>query len=176
MKTIPVMSYTLFAFIAASLLALTGCTTSGGTTTAATPMIKTYQDYKAAWNRHDVPAIVSYFQQNGALNNPVAGGPVSGQAFAGWLQATFAAIPDFKVETVSVNPVGDRMLADQWVIKGTWTQPFPAGPLAGAKPTGKSFAVPGAGFYEWKDGKFVSGTHYMDQMSLLTQMGVIQQK
>ncbi|MDQ3197086.1 MAG: hypothetical protein M3Q32_12190, partial [Pseudomonadota bacterium] len=44
---------------------------------------------------------------------------------AGWLGGLFTAIPDFKVELVSVNPVNYHAIAEQAVIKGTWTQPFP---------------------------------------------------
>jgi steroid delta-isomerase-like uncharacterized protein len=158
----------------ACMIALTGCATAGGSSSAADdPMMSAYRDYKAAWNRHDVDAIVGYYVEGGALNNPAAGGPVSGEALAGWLQATFTAIPDFKLNTVSAVRLDGDTVADQWVITGTWTRPFPGGPLAGAPPTGKSFSVPGAGFYEWQEGKMAAGTHYMDQMALLTQIGVI---
>jgi len=174
MKTVPMFTRSLFSLLATCLIALSACATAGGSSTADnSALMDSYQDYKAAWNRHDVSELVGYFGQDGTLNNPNAGGPVSGEALAGWLQATFAAIPDFKVQVLSASPIGNDRIADQWVIKGTWTKPFPGGPLAGAKPTGKSFAVPGAGFYEWEDGKIVSGTHYFDQMALLTQMGVI---
>jgi predicted ester cyclase len=138
-------------------------------------MMKTMKSYELAWNRHDVARVVAYFQPNGTYINPVAG-RLSGPAMTGWLQGLFAAIPDFKVETVSANPLGDRMIVSQWVIKGTWTQPFPSGPLAGAKPTGKSFTVAGASFYEWKDGNFSSETANFDQLAFLTQIGATGQK
>ncbi|HET6781136.1 MAG TPA: ester cyclase [bacterium] len=138
-------------------------------------MMQSFEDYKAAWNRHDVSALAKYYGQNGTLTNPAAG-RVSGEALKGWLNVLFTGVPDFEVEVVSATPVNDHTLAEQAVIKGTWTQPFPAGPLAGAKPTGKSFSVPLAAFYEWKDGKIISGTHYFDQMAWLTQIGVIEQK
>ncbi len=182
MKTVPAFAPTFFGMLAVCLLVLSGCATPsappGASSAAATndSMMKAYREYKAAWNRHDVAAATSYYRQNGTLNNPAAGGQVSGPALAGWMQALFTAIPDFKIDIVSADPVGNQKVADQWVIKGTWTQPFPAGPLAGMKPTGKSFMVPGAGYYEWKDGKMVSATHYFDQLAFLTQIGVIGQK
>lgn len=85
----------------------------------------------------------------------------------------FTAIPDFKVKVVSADPVDEDTLAEQWVITGTWTKPFPGGPLAGKKPTGKSFTVPGAEFQEWSDGTIESVNAYYDQMALLSQIGVI---
>lgn len=170
------VSYLLAVVLTTGLLALAACAgTNQSAATSQHTTLKAYEDYKAAWNRHDPSAVLAYFQPNAALNNPVAGGPVSGQALAGWLQATFEAFPDFRVETVNSISPNDRTVIDQWIIKGTWTRPFPAGPLAGMEPSGRSFEVPGSGFYEWRNGKIVSGTHYMDQMALLTQIGVIAQ-
>lgn len=178
-RSVPALVRGLMAALVAGLLALAGCATPGGPGASgadAGTVMKAYGDYKAAWERRDVAAIVGSYHQNGSLDNPAAGGAVSGPAFAGWLQGLFAAIPDFRVEVVSAGMVGDQRVADQWVIKGTWTKPFPGGPLAGAQPTGKSFTVPGASFYEWKGGKIVTGVQYFDQMAFLTQIGVIGQK
>jgi steroid delta-isomerase-like uncharacterized protein len=138
--------------------------------------MKTYASLKTAWNSHDAGAIAAAFHPSGVYSNPAAGSPLTGAAIAGYTQGLFTAIPDFKVDVVSVAPVNDHVLAEQWVIKGTWTKAFPGGPLAGVPPTGKSFAVPGAGFLDIKDGKIMSDTIYFDQMSFLTQIGVIQQK
>jgi len=179
-QSVPTFTHSLLALLAVGLLALAGCATPGASSSATadpgSAMMNAYGGYKAAWNRHDVAAIVGYYGENGAYHNPSVGRPLSGAAFAGWLKGLFAAIPDFRVEIVSADPAGDQRLAEQWVITGTWTKPFPAGPLAGAQPTGKSFTVPGAGFLEWKDGKIVSSTQYFDQMAFLTQIGVIAQK
>ncbi len=179
MKSIFMFVNSLLPMLAAGVLVLNACTTTRSSPSAGadnkSAMMKTFEGYKAAWNRHDVSSIAAYFQPNGTYVDPGAG-RMSGPAFTSWLQGLFAGIPDFKVESVSANPVGDRMIASQWVIKGTWTQPFPSGPLAGVKPTGKSFAVPGASIYEWKDGKIVLETAYFDQLALLRQIGVIAQK
>lgn len=171
MKTL--ITRKLFPLLAGCVLVVTGCASLGGSSAADSAMMKAYSDYKDAWNRHDVEAITSYYALGGTLTNPAAGGEVSGPALTGWLQATFAAIPDFKVKVIEAAPVDAQHMVEQWVISGTWTNPFPGGPLAGALPTGKSFHVPGAGFFRWDGGKIVSATHYFDQMALLTQIGVI---
>jgi len=135
-------------------------------------LMQAFNDYKATWNSHDVPALVAFYGENGTYSNPGTG-KLSGEALAQWVGGLFTAIPDFKVTVVSADPVDEDTLAEQWVITGTWTKPFPGGPLAGKKPSGKSFTVPGADFQEWKDGRIVSTSAYYDQMALLTQIGVI---
>jgi steroid delta-isomerase-like uncharacterized protein len=130
-----------------------------------------FHGYKAAWNNHDVPKLVSYLE-NGTYTNPGTG-LMSGKPFAQWLGGLFTAIPDFRVKVVSAEWVDADTLAEQWVMTGTWTESFPGGPLAGAPPTGKSFKVPGASFIDWNGDQIESDTVYYDQMSFLTQIGVI---
>ena len=162
--------------LAACLMGLGACAGTGvsGSADSEAALMQKFTNYKAAWNRHDVSAVTGFYQPNGILNDPGAGA-LSGPALAGWVQGLFTAIPDFKVEVKTANATGQN-IASQFFMKGTWTQPFPGGPLAGAKPTGKAFTVPASGFYEWKNGKIMMGTLYFDQMSMLTQMGVIAQK
>lgn len=179
MKTILRFAMYLVPLLAAGVFLVNGCSTSGSSSPVAADseraMMEAFRGYKAAWNRHDVAALTAYFEPNGTYIDPGAG-RLSGAALTSWLQSLFAGIPDFKVESLSANPAGNRAIASQWVITGTWTQPFPSGPLAGVKPTGKSFVVPGASFFEWKDGKIASEVAYFDQLALLTQIGVIAKK
>jgi len=173
MKIVPTFTRALLAPAAGGLLVLLGCATPGGSLTAAdNSMMQDFRAYKAAWNNHDVPALVAYFGENGTYTNPGTG-KLSGKAFGQWVGALFTAIPDFKVKVVSADPLDEDTLAEQWVITGTWTKPFPGGPLAGKKPTGMSFTVPGAEFQDWSDGTIESVNAYYDQMALLTQIGVI---
>lgn len=172
MKTVSMFTRSLLTPVAGGLLVLIGCATPGGSTAADDSMMEAFDEYKAAWNSHDVPALVAFYGKNGTYSNPGTG-EISGEALEGWLQGLFTAIPDFKVQVVSADPVDDNTLAEQWVIKGTWTKPFSGGPLAGKKPTGKSFTVPGAEFQEWADGKIQSVDAYFDQMAWLIQLGVI---
>jgi predicted ester cyclase len=153
-----------------------GCASTGGTGGAAEKqsISSAFQAYKQAWNRHDVNALMGYFGSTGSLSSPGAGpDPVSGKALERWLGGLFTGIPDFRVEVVSLDVVGEHRVVDQWVISGTWTQPFPEGPLQGVKPTGKSFKVSGAGFYDWQNGHIARAVDYLDNMAFLVQIGVI---
>ncbi|MGQ0657764.1 MAG: ester cyclase [Chromatiales bacterium] len=173
MNTSSLFTRSLFVLFAVGLLAASGCATQGGSTGAGAGSIaQSHKAYKEAWDRHDVGAIVAQYGQSGTLDTPATGGKVQGEALAQWLGALFTAIPDLHVDILSSNVSGDT-LREEWVIKGTWTQPFPGGPLAGAKPSGRSFTVPGSGFYRYQDNRIVAGRHYFDNMSFLTQLGVI---
>jgi steroid delta-isomerase-like uncharacterized protein len=165
--------------IAGGVSLMTGCATSAGHAASADngPMMSTYAGFKAAWNGHDPNALAAQFAPGGTLSSPTAGPqPISGgAAIAGYTGAIFTAIPDFRVDVVRATPLNETTVADQWGIKGTWTQAFPGGPLAGMPPTGKSFVVPGASFINIENGKVRSDTQYFDQMAFLTQIGVIKQ-
>ena len=153
-----------------------GCATFSGTAGVADnqSMLSALDGYKQAWNRHDVNALMAYFGATGSLSSPGAGpDPLAGPALESWLRALFVGIPDFHVEVANLDIVSENKVVDEWVMTGTWTQPFPSGPLQGAKPTGKTFKVRGAGFYDWQNGHIVKGVHYLDNISFLAQIGVV---
>jgi steroid delta-isomerase-like uncharacterized protein len=161
------------SLVAGGLLALVVCVTPAGSLVAGEEsMMDAFQKYKAAWISQDVDAIVAFYGEDGTYTNPGTG-KISSKAFAQWVGGLFTAIPDFKVQVVSADPIDENTLAEQWVITGTWKKPFPGGPLAGKKPTGKSFKVSGAEFQEWDDRELESVNAYYDQMTFLTQLGVI---
>ena len=97
--------------------------------------------YFEAWNRRDPSGIAAMFAEGGTYSDPATGGPLSGQAIAEYSGGLFATFPDLSFDLVSVAPVGDGMVAAQWLMKGT-----NSGSLAGLPPTGQSLALPGGDF------------------------------
>ena len=161
----------------AGLGTLAGCATSGGAMSGAEIQSKPgilviHQASTDAWNRHDVAAVINTFGETGTYQSPQTNKPISGSSFRGLLQNIFTAIPDWHVEVVSTSVISETTLVEQWVATGTWTKPFPSGPLAGMAPTGKSFKIDGAEFVEIQNGKIQSAVLYFDQLSLRQQMGV----
>lgn len=140
----------------------------------ATPM-GTFSNYKDAWNNHDANLLASCFENGGTFFSPAAGQALSGPAIAGFTQGLFTAMPDIHVDVQSVDQFGNGMVVERWVVKGTWSQPFPAGPLAGKPATGKSFVLPGVSILEIKNGKIMNDTQYWDQLAFLSQIGAIGQ-
>ncbi len=136
-------------------------------------MFEDLSKYIAAWNAHDVSGVASTFLPDGYLSSPATEGQARGEAIARYAAGTFAGFPDIKVEIVNRWPIGNHAIADEWVIRGTWTRFFPGGPLAGVTPSGKAFVVRGASILEWQDDQLKRDDTYFDQLSLLTQIGAL---
>lgn len=122
----------LVAATTAVTLALAACAT--GPTPQQKSNMSVYGDFKNAWNHHDAKAIAAAFATGSTYTSPATGGSLTDPAITGFTHGLFTAIPDFQVEVMSATPVDESQIAEQWVVKGTWTQPFPDGPLAGAPP------------------------------------------
>lgn len=160
--------------------AFAGCAMQGSSmgkgASEKSAMMQAYQSYVDGWNSRTPAKVMSPMSPQATYTSPGAGEKLPPREFNGYLQAFFGGVPDFHVDIVKSGPIDSDTLADEWVVTGTWTKPFVAGPLAGLAPTGKSFRLPGVGFHDFRDGKIVSTVHYYDNLSLLTQLGVIQPK
>lgn len=133
-------------------------------------------DFRDGWNRRDAQAITARMSEKATFTSPFTGQPLSREQYTRYLQDLFQAVPDFTVVKTEGGMLDGATAAEEWMITGTWTKPWSSGPLAGITPTGKAFSLPGANFIRLNDGKIEAITQYFDQMSLLTQIGVIQIK
>ena len=91
-----------------------------------------------------------------------------------WLDVnrSFAvACPDGRHDITDVVDAGDR-----FVIEGTWTGTH-TGPMAGPGsailPTGRSVVLPFCGVAIRRDDRIAAVTVYLDQMTMLTQLGLV---
>lgn len=162
-----------------SLFLLGGCAhqPKGATANAAKEQaVQVHTKYRDAWRSRDISGIANAMSTKATFTSPNVGQPLSREQYAGYLQQLFKAVPDFTVQKSEGGMVDADTMAEEWLVTGTWTQPWTSGPLAGMAPTGKSFVLPGANIIEFKDGKIDSVTQYFDNLMLLTQIGVIQPK
>ena len=125
--------------------------------------------YFAAWNDHDPAAVVRSLTDGGSYADPATGGPLMGDALAGYVATLLGGFPDLSFELVSVAATGDTTAAAQWLMRGTNTGPMPGGP-----PTGQTVALPGADFlsYDPAADRIASVTGYFDTAAMLRQLGL----
>lgn len=125
------------------------------------------QNYFAAWNCHDPPAIVALFSEGGTYRDPVVASELTGSAIADYAGGLFMAFPDLTFEVVSAAPTEGGTVAAQWRMRGTNT-----GSFAGTPPTGRTVALPGADFITMEAERIRSVQGYFDQKTFVEQVGL----
>ena len=125
------------------------------------------QQYFDAWNRRDPPAVLATMAEDGTYSDPGTGGPISGQAFAGYMQGLFAAFPDTSFSIASAGLAAPDFVAAQWIMRGTNT-----GSMMGLPPTGKPIELHGADFIRVADGRIRSVEGYFDSRAIPEQIGL----
>lgn len=125
------------------------------------------QQYFDAWNAHDPQAVLATMASDGTYLDPTTKGPLSGQAFAGYMGGLFAAFPDVTFEVKSKGLAASDLVAAQWVMRGTNT-----GSNFGLPPSGKAIELQGADFIRVDGGKIRSVEGYFDAGEVPRQLGM----
>jgi steroid delta-isomerase-like uncharacterized protein len=124
----------------------------------------------AAWQRHDVPALMSDHREDCVVQSPLAGKVKGPQAiekiYAGW----FSSFPDVKYSAESLLIDGNQAVQ---IISMTGKH---SGEFCGLPPTGKRFMIHCAFAYLLSEGKIVRDIRIYDFTSLLLQLGVLHAK
>jgi steroid delta-isomerase-like uncharacterized protein len=128
--------------------------------------MKVAQAYFEAWNQRDPAKIIQSFVGGGTYLDPTSGGTLAGEKIGQYASALFAAFPDLTFEIVTAGPVGEDMVAAQWIMRGTHT-----GSLMGGPPTGRKIALPGADFITVEGDRIRSVRGYFDQKDIADQLG-----
>ena len=86
---------------------------------------------------------------------------------AGYFETTFAALPDMRIEVISIAEQDDAVFA-RWRLTGTHS-----GPVQGIEATGKPITLDGMDHFVLRDGKIVSNFVVFDQMQYSRQLGIL---
>jgi steroid delta-isomerase-like uncharacterized protein len=86
---------------------------------------------------------------------------------ASYFEETFAALPDLRIEPVSIVEQGDDVFA-HWRLTGTHD-----GPGQGIEGTGKAIELDGIDHFVLRDGRIVSNFVVFDQMQYSRQLGIL---
>ena len=142
-----------------------------GEADSAAELAATIERYNAAWNAHDLDAIVAMHAPDMTFANHTAGESAEGPAVREHIGSIFETWPDIRFETQRLY-VRDGLVAQEWIASATHTQTMRRGDLV-AEPTGRRVEWTGADVIPFADGLVKRKDVYSDSVSILRQVGLI---
>ncbi len=135
-----------------------------------TGTVELLDGYVAALNAHDGQEVAGYYAEDAVVTQAVyEGNTFTGRdEIARWIGDNVAGLPDLDVSVVSVTGADDRLVWE-WVYWGAYTGQFPGAPAG----EGQTVELRGVSVMELEDGEIVRETLYYDNLSFLTQIGVM---
>ena len=113
------------------------------------------------------------FAENVVTETP--SGVVEGiEGFRGLARAFFTAAPDMKLAIRNTWEVGDTIIVEG-VYSGTQSGPLATPDGSEIPATGRSFSFPYVDILRAREGKFVEHRVYWDNITFLTQLGLLPQ-
>ena len=127
--------------------------------------------YNAAWNDHDVEAIVSMHTEDSVFENHVTadvnvGREQIGRAVAG----IFSVFPDLTFETRRAY-IRDDLVVQEWTARGTHEGTMTRSGIE-VPPTGRKVDYKGMDVIPIRDGLVARKDVYSDSVTLLRQLGL----
>lgn len=123
--------------------------------------------YFEAWQRRDARAVLVTLAPGGTYEDPLTGGPIGGEAFAGYMQGLWTAMPDLDFELGEVHRVADRTVHGAWTTIG-----HNHGSFNGLPPTGRAVRLPGLDVIQVGDDGIRSVLGYFDSAVVPRQLGL----
>jgi len=132
---------------------------------------KLVEEFIKVVNSHNANKIISYFSDDGILENVPLGIATHGkEEITAYTKTMLIDYPDVNFELKSVFGAGD-WAGDEWVMTGTFANNTMSKNAVPA--TGKTFSVRGTSIYKIRNGKFARESNYYDNVSFLQQVGLM---
>jgi steroid delta-isomerase-like uncharacterized protein len=131
----------------------------------------TIDRYNAAWNAHDLDAIMALHAPDMVFENHTAGETAQGDAVREHIGAIFATWPDIAFETRRLY-VRDDLVVQEWTATATHASTMRRGDLV-AEPSGRRIAWEGLDVIPFEDGRVKRKDVYSDSVSILRQVGLL---
>jgi steroid delta-isomerase-like uncharacterized protein len=127
--------------------------------------------YCAAWNRHDLDAILALHTDDAVFENHTSGGLALGKAqIRNLIAEVFATFPDLRFATRRAY-FRDDVAVVEWTATAKHTLPITRGGRTFA-PSGKTLSWNGVDVMPLRDGLVARKDVYADSVSFLRQLGV----
>lgn len=127
--------------------------------------------YNAAWNEHDLEAIMAMHAPDMVFENHTAGESAQGEEARAHIGSIFETWPDIAFTTRRLY-VREGLVVQEWTATATHAKTMRRGDL-GAEPTGKRVEWEGLDVIPFEDGLVKRKDVYSDSVSILRQVGLL---
>ena len=127
--------------------------------------------YNAAWNAHDVEAIVTMHTEDSVFENHVTGDRYEGrEAIARAITGIFGVFPDLSFEARRQH-LREDLVVQEWTARGTQLGAMTRAGIQ-VEPTGRTVEYRGMDIIPIRDGLVARKDVYSDSITLLRQLGL----
>jgi steroid delta-isomerase-like uncharacterized protein len=139
---------------------------------SAAELEQTIEHYNAAWNSHDLEAIMLMHAPDMTFENHTAGESAQGEEqVRRHIASIFETWPDIHFATRRLY-VRDGLVAQEWTATATHRNVMRRGDLA-AEPTGRKVEWRGVDVIPFENGLVKRKDVYSDSVSILRQVGLL---
>jgi steroid delta-isomerase-like uncharacterized protein len=138
---------------------------------SAEALQETIDRYNAAWNEHDLDAIMSMHAPDMVFENHTAGEAAEGEAVRAHIGSIFTTWPDIEFTTRRLY-VREGLVVQEWTAAATHTETMRRGDLV-AEPSGHRVEWEGIDSIPFEDGLVKRKDVYSDSVSILRQAGLL---
>ena len=132
---------------------------------------ETIDRYNAAWNAHDLDAIVAMHAPDMVFENHTAGESATGEEVRAHIGSIFETWPDIEFATRRLY-VREGLVVQEWTAAATHAKTMRRGDLV-AEPTGRRVEWDGLDVIPFEGGLVKRKDVYSDSVSILSQLGLL---